>query len=135
MIVHLDIDSRSTMASAYLAKLDNGTGPFTWSIYTGPMPASTATAITSQVLLGTFTGADPAGVVSGPTLTFSPLANVSGLAVGTAAWARLCDSDGVVRGDFDVTDLSGSGAIKMESVEVTPGRTLRIVSAVMNFGS
>lgn len=135
MTVHLDDDSRAALAAAYLAKLDAGAGPCTLSLYSAPMAASTGVAITTQTLFGTLTASDPAGSVAAAVLTLGAFGTTAALATGTAAWARLRDANGVVRGDFDVTDLAGTGAVRMESVDVTPGRTLRLVSFVLTFGS
>jgi hypothetical protein len=135
MTVHLDADSRAALAAAYLAKLDAGAGPCTLALYSAPMAANTAEAITAQTLFGTLSAADPAGTVVGSVLTLAAFGTAAALASGTAAWARLRDANGVTRGDFDVTDLAGAGAVRMESTDVAPGRTLRVVSFVLTFGS
>lgn len=90
--------------------LNAGSGAATIKFYTGTKPAGPDTAITSQTLLGTLTCSDPAGSVSGRVLTFGAITNDTAAdADGTAAWARLLDSDGVAVLDVSV-GLSGSGA-------------------------
>jgi len=44
--------------------INAGTGPGTIKVYTGTKPAGPATAVTTQVLLGTLTLSDPAGSVA-----------------------------------------------------------------------
>lgn len=91
-------------------RLNAGSGAATIKFYDGTKPAGPDTAITSQVLLGTLTCPDPAGSVSGRTLTFGSITNDSAAdATGTASWARLLDSDSVAVLDVSV-GLSGSGA-------------------------
>lgn len=97
-------------AADVLAALDAGSGPAVIKFYTGTKPAGPDTAITSQTLLGTLTCSDPAGTVSGRTLTFSAIAaDTSADADGTCTWARILDSAGVAVADVSV-GLSGSGA-------------------------
>lgn len=90
--------------------LNAGSGAAIIRIYDGTKPAGPDTAITSQVLLGSLTCADPAGSVSGRVLTFGSITNDSEAnASGTASWARILDSD--LNAVIDVSvGLSGSGA-------------------------
>lgn len=102
--------------------INGGAGDGTIKFYNAPMPATTATGITTQTLLGTCTCADPAGVEVGGTLTFSAIDNdVSADATGTAAWVRIADSAGTVVMDLDVTATGGGGYVQMASTSITAG--------------
>ncbi len=63
----------TTVVNDIKAALDAGAGAATIKLYTGTMPATPETGITSQVLLGTCTCTDPVGTESGGTLTFSAI--------------------------------------------------------------
>jgi hypothetical protein len=102
--------------------INGGAGDGTIKFYNAPMPATTATGITTQTLLGTCACADPAGVEAGGTLTFSAIDNdLSADATGTAAWVRIADSTGTVVMDLDVTVTGGGGYVQMASTSITAG--------------
>jgi len=102
--------------------INGGAGDGTIKFYNAPMPALTSDGITTQTLLGTCACADPAGVESGGTLTFSAIDNdVSADATGTAAWVRIADSAGTVVMDLDVTVTGGGGYVQMASTSITAG--------------
>lgn len=124
-VTKLSAATRSAMANALLAAIDAGSGPALLRFYTGTMPASPETAVTSQTLLGTLTCSDPSATQSGGTLSFAIIADdASSDATGTATWARLETSDGTAIADFDVTNTAGTGAIKLNSVSVVAGGSI-----------
>lgn len=97
----------------------------TISFYTGTMAASTADGIGAQVLLGTCTCANPAGVESGGTLTFSAIgSDASADNTGTATWVRIKDNANTVVMDLDVTVTGGGGYVQMASTSITAGGPL-----------
>lgn len=103
-------------------------------IYDGTRPA-TGAAITSQVKLAEFTMGSPfaaaasAGVLS-PTLP----SNATGLAAGTATWARLVKSDGTTFVcDFTV-GTSGTDIV-LNTVTVSVGLTLQMTAASITEGN
>lgn len=130
MIVHTSSAVRSALAQAYLAQIGAGA---TLSIYGGTMPLTPETAVGAQPLIGTLTCATPAASMLDGVLTFAPLTTASALINESATWARLLGASAV--SDFDVTALSGSGAVRIENVAVTAGRTLHVLSFAINFGS
>lgn len=114
--------------------LDAGTGPATIEIYTGTMPASVATAITSQVKLGTLTCSDPCGTISDGTLTFSSIAqDAAADATGTATWARFKDSTGAGVCDMDVTVVGGGGALQANTVSITINGPISLPTLTITF--
>lgn len=135
MIVRLDAATLSMMAQAIIASFDAGTGPATLVFYTGPQPSSVSVAVTSQTLLGTLTFSDPCGTELNGTITFNPIAQDNAAdAAGIAVWARVYDSDGVARADFDVGDEASEAVIKMNTTTVVEGGPILISSFTLTVG-
>jgi hypothetical protein len=92
-------------------------------VRSGTQPANANTAATGT-LLATLTLASPAGAVSsGGTFTFGTITSGTAVATGTAAWARMLQSDGTtVVGDMDV-GTSGATFI-LDTVSIVSGGTV-----------
>lgn len=132
MIINLAPSLQTSVLDAVLTALNAGTGNATIEFYTGAMPATPATAITTQTLLGTLTCSDPVGTVSGNELTFGAITQDSAAdATGTAAWARIKDATGTSVIDLDVTNTGGNGAIKLNSVNIVAGGPISISAGVI----
>jgi hypothetical protein len=118
------------MADAITAQLDLGAGAGTIKLYSGTQPADADDAITSQVLLATLTFSDPSapgasgGVWTADAITEDSLAD----ATGTAAWARVEDSDGNNVFDCDVTATGGGGTIEINTVSIVADAAVRATS-------
>lgn len=122
MIIHLNEDTRTDMAALLVARLAEGAGDADIKFYTGPMAASTSTAITTQTLLGTLLCSDPPATNTGPLVTFGPITpDGAADANGDAVWARIGNGDGVAVLDVDVTDEAGVGLLKLNTVTVAAG--------------
>src|SRR5437868_4913311 len=103
-VIKLLAADRTALAGALKDLWDNQSGPCTLEFYDGTQPAGPATAVSTQVKLGTLTCSDPIGSESAGALTFDTITQDSAAdASGTASWARLKDGSGTARGDFDVT--------------------------------
>lgn len=100
-------------------------------IYTGPRPADTSVAVTSQTLLAELALSSPAAppATSG-VLTFSPIAqDTAADATGTAAWYRiirgstaLIDGDVAVSGadlNINTTSIVIGGPVQITSFTIT----------------
>jgi hypothetical protein len=99
--------------------IDAGPGAGLFKVYTAPMPATPATAITTQTLLGTLTFADPCGTIAANTLTMDPITQDSSAdASGTAAWVRCTDSTGAAVVDLDVTATGFGGTCQLNTTNV-----------------
>jgi len=103
-------------------------------IYTGTRPA-TGAAIGGATLLGTVTcSATSAPDASGGVLTFNAFTEDSSAdADGTAAWARITDSDDAFVCDLDV-GTSGADLI-MNTVTIVTGGPIRIDSGTLTEGN
>lgn len=74
----------------------------------------------------------PFGTVPGNgTLVVSATPEVMIGDTGIATWARVCNGDNVVGWDCDVSDLDGSGQLKLASTTLYAGGMTRIVSGVL----
>jgi hypothetical protein len=128
-VVRVTTALKTSAANALKTALDAGSGPATIKFYTGTMPAGPATAITSQVLLGTLTCSDPCGSESGGVLTFSAVTQDSSADnTGTATWARFADSTGAAVMDCDVSVTGGGGALQANTVSIVAGGPISITS-------
>jgi hypothetical protein len=114
--------------------IDAGSGAGYIEFYTASKPAGPGTAITDQTLLGTLTFSDPAfGAASSGTATASSITSDSSAdATGTAAWARIYDSDDTAIMDVDVTETSGGGAITLNTTSIVAGGEIAITSATFS---
>lgn len=86
----------------------------------------------ADTLLGTLTCADPAGVASGKTLTFSTIAqDDSADTGGKARRAVVADSDGTGVIELSVTGVAGSGPAKLNTQTVIAGGPIRLNAFVL----
>jgi hypothetical protein len=100
-------------------------------IYDGTMPATVATAVTTQVKLArltlaadAFTDANADGVAVAGTI-----GDGTGLANGTATWARWVTSASAGVYDTDVTLTAGNGYLKLDNTTIAIGDTVTAVAA------
>jgi hypothetical protein len=116
--------ARNAAATAVIGLLDAGPGPGTIQIRTGSLPATPQTAA-SGTLLATVTLADPAGGAPATgVVTITDPASVTGVADGTAGWARFLDSTGAAVLDCDVTATGGGGALTLSTTTISTGVTV-----------
>lgn len=116
--------ARNAAAAAVTGLLDAGPGPGTIQIRSGTMPADPQTAATGT-LLATVTLADPAaGAPATGVATIADPASATGVAAGTASWARFLDSTGTAVLDCDVTATGGGGALTLSTTTISVGVTV-----------
>lgn len=128
-VVRVNTTTANAMLAALLSAFDNGAGPATILIYTGTMPATPETAITTQTLLGTLTCSEPTGSVASKTLTFSAITQDSSAdATGTATWARINDAAGTAVMDVDVSATGGGGFLQFNTTSIVSGGPILITS-------
>jgi hypothetical protein len=125
--------ARNAAASAVVGLLDAGSGPGTIQIRSGSMPATPQTAA-SGTLLATVTLADPAGGAAATgVVTITDPASATGVADGTAGWARFLDSTGAAVMDCDVTATGGGGAITLSTVTISTGVSVDLGALTYTF--
>ncbi|MEW7987894.1 MAG: hypothetical protein AB2799_19075 [Candidatus Thiodiazotropha sp.] len=129
--VRLANASQQAAMDAVVDLIDGGAGAGTIQIRSGTQPADANSAATGT-LLATLTFSDPAfgatntsGVATASAITDDTSAD----ATGTAAWARVLDSNSSVIFDCDV---GTSGAtINLNTTSITAGGTVSITSFTM----
>lgn len=132
MATRLPTAARNAACDAVVDLADAGAGAATLKIYTGTQPATANDAV-SGTLLATITLSDPAfgsastGVA---TLAGTPL-SATGVAAGTAGWARLADSTGATVLDGSVTATGGGGQVELATTTISVGVTVQITSGTV----
>lgn len=132
MATRLSTASRNAATNGVVDLLDAGSGAGTLDIRSGTQPAA-ATDTATGTLLCTVTLADPAfGTSSSGTATMAGVpVSGTGLAAGTAGWARVKDSDGNVAFDGSVTGTGGGGQIELATTTISIGLTVQVTSCTV----
>lgn len=129
MIIRFATDVKTAMLTPLKDQIDVGGAAGYVEFYTGTIPTTPATAVTTQTKLGTVAFAYPMGSVASGVLTAGAFVQDSSAdASGTAAWARVYSSTGVVKFDLDVSGLAGSGAIKLNTTAISAFGPINITS-------
>lgn len=131
MTLTLSNAAKSASANAAVDLVDGGPGAGKVRIYDGSRPASPNVAVTTQVLLAEVPLVEPAfsAAVNGvKTLDGVPLAT-TGLAVGTATWFRMVDSNNVAV--IDGSAGTTTQDLVLDSAEVTVGVAVQILSGTV----
>lgn len=134
--VHFSTAIKTPMVNAVKSAMDvGGAGsPAKIAIYTGAMPASPETAVTSQTLLGTLIFPYPCGTESAGLLTYGGITQDNAAdATGTATWARVSTGAGVACFDLDVTSTGGGGALQMNTTSIVAGGPISITALSLTF--
>ena len=132
-VIHFANTLKDAVLAPIVTAIDAGSGAGTIKIYSGAIPANAATAITSQVLLGTLTFSDPCGTIADNALTMDAITQDSSAdKTGTAAWARIADSDGVTVMDINVTTTGGGGALTLNTTNIVIGGPILITSFIIS---
>jgi hypothetical protein len=118
------------MSQAMRVKIDADAAAPTIKVYTGAQPANPDTAIGAVTLLATFTLDGTASFVDGAAGTIdldaTPVITATGVAAGTAAWARLADGAGAAM--MDGSCGTASADFVMNTTTVSVGLALAITS-------
>ena len=119
-------DLRLSAVASFLAL---GTAPATVAIYGGPRP--TLGGMPTGDLLVTLELVEPIGTVAAGVLTLEPTPEAMISTSGTATWARVVNGDGALAWDCDVSDLTGSGELRLSTVQLYQGGYTRLVSGTL----
>ena len=125
MPLRLSTSARNAACNAIVDLIDGGAGAGYIEIRTGTQPATPQTAA-SGTLLATLTFSDPAfGAASVGVATASAITSDTSVdADGTAAWARIYDSNNNAIMDMDVGQ--GSGTLSFDDTSFLTGGTAAI---------
>jgi len=131
-VINIATAVKNSMLTPMRDAIDAGSGPGIIEIYTGTIPADPATAVTTQVKLGTLTFSDPCGTVAAGALTMSAITQDSSAdATGTASWARIKDSNGTVVKDINISTTGGGATMQMNTTNIVIGGPIQISSYVL----
>lgn len=122
MAVTYSTATKTARMNAVVTQIDAGAGPGTIEIGTTGM----------GTVLVTLTMADPSGTVSGTVLTFDfdPDLSNTASASGTAAEARIKDSNGTVCVSGLTVGTSGTDIV-LDSVSITSGQTVTLTTGTI----
>ena len=122
MAVNYSTGLKTTRMTAVIDAIDAGSGPGTLEICSAAFAAVLATIILD----------DPSFTVSGAVITMAgvPRSDTSADATGTAAVARIKDSDGNVIIN-NLTVGVGTGDIQLNSVALSSGQTVTITAGTI----
>ena len=110
--------------------LSQGTNPAVARIYSGERPAFGG--LPNGALLAEIILPEPIGTIAGGVLNVAPSDEVMVLADGDAVWARLINGEGNIGWDCTVSDLHGSGDLKLAATGLYAGGYVRITSGVLS---
>jgi len=99
------------------------------NIYDGVRPALGGTPTGN--LLAAIVLMEPVGTVANGLLTLTPTEEVMIAHTGQATWARIVNGHGTLAWDCDVSDLNGSGELRLPATTLYAGGYTRIVSGVL----
>lgn len=141
-IIHFATTLKTQLLEDVRAWLNAGTTGSLIKIYSGAMPYSPETAVTTQVNLGILTMMEDCGVVATTgnagvdTVTSLVLGAITyedmALASGTATWARIIDSSGNPVMDIDVSSTAGTGALKLNTTSIIVDGPILITQFVIS---
>jgi hypothetical protein len=122
MAVSYNAALKSSRMAAVIAAIDAGAGPGTLEICTAGYAS----------VLATITLADPSFTESGGVITMAgvPRTDAAADATGTAALARIKDSNGNVVVNGLTVDLS-TGDIQLNSIAITAGQAVTITAGTI----
>lgn len=140
-IVNLSATARNAALDAVTAQINVGASDGTLLFYTGAIPATPDTAVTTQVHLATLTFspvAFGAAVDSGSVSTATAAAITeedAALDTGTITWARILNGDGNPVMDVDVGVTGSAATITLNTTSVFAGGEVMLTSAELKMGS
>ncbi len=98
-------------------------------IYDGVRPALGETPM--GTLLAAIVLMEPLGTLADGLLTITPTDEVMIVNTGQATWARVVNGNGALGWDCDVSDLNGTGELRLPSTTLYAGGYTRIVSGLL----
>lgn len=112
--------TRNVMMDAVETRVDVGSGAATIKLYSGTQPADANTGLSGNTLLATFTLDNPAfGAASSGTITLAGTPRATtGVAAGTATWARCESSDPFTIFDCDVGTSAATLILNTTTISV-----------------
>ena len=137
MIVRVNIALRNALLDAIfnsgttLAIFDSGTAEFR----TGSQPAAADDAATGTVVATVALPADAMAAASAGSIskTASSWQDLAADNAGTIGWVRFKSADTTKVMDMDVTNTSGSGAVKVDNPTLVAGQQFSVLTATLTW--
>lgn len=127
-VIRFSTARRQTRATQHAGWMTGGAA----KIYDGTKPASTDTAVTTQVLLAAFPLPDPLGTTTAGVIVVNVNDIDPALVVSTgtrvATWARMEDENGVAIADYDAGITGSNNALELDSTSLAAGAYVSITS-------
>lgn len=115
--------------NAVINFLAMGTANASVQIYSGPRPILGGQP--QGDLLATIVLIEPIGEVASGQLSITPTDEALIEISGQATWARIVNGEGALAWDCDVSDLAGTGELRLPSTTLYAGGYTRIVSGLL----
>ncbi len=129
MTLTLSTALRTSIANAIQTAFDSGAA-CTIQIRSGTRPAGPGTTATGTLLATVALNSTASFTESGGVLTVVDPAAVTGVADGTASWARLLNDSTAVM-DFRVTATGGGGDITLSTTTISTGLSVDITGGTI----
>lgn len=131
-VIYISVQHNEDRLNGTLTQLLRGTGTAQIKIYSSGGTPQRPAAITDPpvgTLLVTINLESTIGSVADNKLTLDLPDDALVLADGTARWARILNQNADASIDCDVSDLAGSGEIKLQTINLLAGGAVRLISA------
>ena len=128
-MIQISTDLNDYRLNAVVNFLAIGTENARVRVYGGVRPAFGAAP--SGDLLATLVLVEPIGEVEDGQLAITPTGEALIETGGEATWARIVNGDGALAWDCDVSDLNGTGELRLPSTTLYAGGYTRIVSGLL----
>lgn len=138
MTIGINLSLREARLNLILSAIDLGADEYDGallSIYSGVRPFTGEELDEYDIALVTFMLPFPCGSIVNGVLTFNTILDSVGITTGVASWGRLVDSNGDFVMDLSVTDIYGSGDIKIDSTDINAGSLVHCHSAIITEGN
>ena len=117
------------------ADMDEYSTPSKLLIYSGERPSTGGSVDEYDPFLAEFALPHPCGSIINNVLHFSIIDDVAASVSGTATWGRIVDSNDDFIMDLSVSNFTGSGDIKLDSVNIIQGENIHCNSAIITEGN
>ncbi len=135
MPVRISTAARNAEVAAVRDVIDAGSGAGRLRIYSGSQPAGPGTAPSGTLLVEVVLNDPSFGAPATGTITAgqSPALSGTGLAAGTAGWARIVDSTEAAGTGLGVVDMSvsatgGGGDLQLATTTISVGLAVPVTS-------
>jgi hypothetical protein len=138
MTIGLNSVLRDARLQIVLDAIDDGADEYSsqlLTIYDSDRPATGGAVDEYDLALAEFLLPYPCGTITDGVLTFDTIADVVAIGTGSAKWARITDAGNSFVMDLSVSNLTGSGDVKLDSLSIELGNTVHCHSAILTEGN